>query len=386
MKILYHHRIASKDGQYVHIEELTHALDKLGHQIIMVGPQAIEKVTFGSEYGIVSLIKRYIPTVLYELLEFGYSLAAYRKLRKAVKQFRPDCLYERYSLYMPAGVWIKRRFRLPMLLEVNAPLFEERSRYGQIKLPWLARWTEKMSWQGADIVLPVTRVLANRIINKGVPESRLRVIPNAIDLEKFSSVPAAENSKKSLGLDGKIVLGFTGFMREWHQLERVIDIISNKRQANRYLLIVGDGPAREGIEQRAAKLGVSDRVTITGVVERNQIVPYVSAFDIALQPAVVEYASPLKLFEYLALGKPIVAPDSPNIKEILQHEHNAILFNAMDLNAFDEAVERVCNDSGLRERLGNAARLTISECDYTWEKNAQQVESLIAGLTKSTYR
>ena len=183
-----------------------------------------------------------------------------------------------------------------------------------------------------------------------------------------------------------MVLGFTGFMREWHQLERIVDILSNKKQANRHLLIVGDGPARRGVEQHAGNLGVSHRVTITGVVERDRIVQYVSAFDIALQPAVVEYASPLKLFEYLALGKPVVAPDTPNIKEILQHEHNAILFDPMEFNAFGKAVERVCSDSRLRERLSNAARVTISDSDYTWDQNARQVESLIARLTKSTDR
>ena len=76
----------------------------------------------------------------------------------------------------------------------------------------------------------------------------------------------------------------------------------------------------------------------------------------------------------------------PNIKEILQHEYNAILFDPMEFNAFGKAVERVCSDSGLRERLGKTARVTISDCDYTWEQNAKQVESLIAELTKFTYR
>jgi hypothetical protein len=120
VKILYHHRVASKDGQYVHIEELIRALRERGHEVILVAPPLADKQRFGSEGGIVPYLKQYIPGAIYELLEFFYSFVAYRKLAAAIRKYRPDCIYERYSLYMPAGIWAKRHFRLPLLLEVNA--------------------------------------------------------------------------------------------------------------------------------------------------------------------------------------------------------------------------------------------------------------------------
>ncbi len=192
MKILYHHRIASKDGQFVHIEELTHALKKRGHEIIMVGPAVVESDEFGGEGGIITWLKKRMPGFVYELMEFAYALVAYVKLRKAVREHRPDCLYERYNLYMPAGVWIKRKYKLPMLLEVNAPIFEERSKYHGIALPRLARWTEVFTWCGADKALPVTQVLAQRVVDAGVPRARIEVIHNGIDYGKFGSVPDTE--------------------------------------------------------------------------------------------------------------------------------------------------------------------------------------------------
>lgn len=380
MKILYHHRIASKDGQFVHIEELTEALMRRGHEIVMVGPAVVEKDKFGGEGGMVTWLKRHMPGFVYELMEFAYAWVAYRKLARAVREHRPDCLYERYNLYLPAGVWLKRRFKLPMLLEVNAPILEERSKYNGIALPRLARWTERFAWRGADRVLPVTEVLAGYVTAAGVPRERITVIHNGIDWRKFGTVPDRDAAKSAHGLAGKVVLGFTGFMREWHGLDRVVDLIAQHRDEPWHLLLVGDGPARAGIEQRARELKVQERVTITGVVARDRVADYVSAFDVALQPDVVDYASPLKLFEYLALARAIVAPDKPNIREVLTHERNALLFDAGDSTSFTSAIARLACDAGLRGRLGEAARMTIEQDGFTWDRNAERVEQLFGAL------
>lgn len=384
MKILYHHRIASKDGQYVHIEELTQALQRLGHELIIVGPVSFEERRFGAESGAIAMLKRFIPAFVYEGLELGYSLVAYRRLVKVVREHRPDCMYERCNLYMLAGIWIKRRYKLPLLLEVNAPLFDERSRYGGLALKSLARWSETYVWRGADHVLPVTQVLAKRLQLAGVASERITVIPNGIDPIKFGMTIDQAEAKRRLGLQGRFVLGFTGFVREWHGLERVVDIIASNQAFNRHLLIVGDGPARTAIEQRAATLDVSSQVTITGVIERNHVAGHVATFDVALQPEVVAYASPLKLFEYMALGRPIVAPDQENVREVLWDEHDALLFDPANASSFANAVERLCADATLRARLAENARRTIDERGYTWDNNARKVIALFEGLGVQT--
>jgi len=375
MKILYHHRIASKDGQFVHIEELTEALKRRGHEIIMVCPGIAEKDGFGSDGGFVSGLKRYVPGALYELMEFGYSFYAFLKLRKAVKKHRPDCLYERYNLYLLSGVWLKKAFGLPMLLEVNAPLFDERKKYDGIALPRLARWTERTTWRNASTVLPVTGVLARQVEQAGVDRDRILVIHNGINEQRFNDTGSADAMRKKLGLENRLVLGFTGFVREWHRLDRVVELLKPGQDGiRRHLLLVGDGPARKQIEERARELGVEDAVTITGVIEREDVSGYVACFDIALQPDVVEYASPLKLFEYLALGRAIVAPDTENLREILAHEYSALLFDPGRKDAFLEAVERLLDDEELRKRIGRGAKQTIDEKEFTWDANARKVE------------
>lgn len=381
MRILYHHRTRSKDGQYVHIEEMIHALRAQGHEVVIVAPPSAETEDFGSDAGAVALLKRYLPKWFYELMELGYSLVAYRRMAKAIREHKPDCIYERYNLFLPAGVWAARRYKLPLLLEVNAPILEERSRYDGLSLTRLARWSQAYAWRNADVVLPVTQVLGDIVESYGVDPKRIVVIPNGINGERFDAAPDVEAAKRALGLDGRLVLGFTGFVRDWHGLDKVLDLIVNDPpESRRHLLVVGDGPARAGLERQARELGIENRVTFTGIVGRDDVARHVAAFDIALQPAVVAYASPLKLFEYLALGKAIVGPAQPNIEEILRQDYNAVLFDPADPNGLATAVSRLCSDHPLRTRVAENAQRTISEMQLTWGANARKVVSLFGSL------
>lgn len=380
MKILYHHRIRSKDGQFVHIEELTEALRALGHEIVMVGPAAVAKEEFGADAGWVAVLKKHLPRFLYELMEFGYAFLDYRRLRRAAQHHKPDCLYERYNLYLPSGVWLRRKMNLPMLLEVNAPLYEERKKYDGIALDRLARWTERLTWRGADYVLPVTQVLGDYVRNAGVNEDKIVVIPNGINPRRFSGMADTQKAKAALGLPNCLVLGFVGFMREWHGLDQVIRLVAEESGERYHVLLVGDGPARSDLERLARLLDVADRVTITGLVERDRVADYIAAFDIALQPRVVVYASPLKLFEYLALGRAIVAPALSNIKEILTDGENALLYNPENATDFGNVIRRLCCDGELRARIAQGAARTIEARGLTWDNNAARVVDLFRRL------
>jgi glycosyltransferase involved in cell wall biosynthesis len=381
VRILYHHRTRSKDGQFVHIEEMIHALRTQGHEVIIAAPPSIENEEFGADAGAVALLKRWLPKWFYEIAELGYSLVAYRRLAKAIRAHRPDCIYERYNLFLPAGVWAARRHKLPLLLEVNAPILEERSRYDGLSLTRLARWSQAYAWRNADVVLPVTQVLGDIVASYGVDEKRIVVIPNGINGERFESAPDVEAAKRALGLEGRLVLGFTGFVRDWHGLDKVLTLIAADPPASlRHLLVVGDGPARAGLERQARELGIENRVTFTGIVGRDDVARHVAAFDIALQPAVVAYASPLKLFEYLALGKAIVGPAQPNIEEILRRDHNAVLFDPKDPDGLATAISRLCGDAVLRNKVAANARATIADQQLTWSANAHRVIELFRGL------
>ncbi len=368
MRILYSHRIQSRDGQSVHVEELIAALRAEGAEVLVVGPGFYEQSGFGGESRLVALARRLLPAALAELAELAYNLPAYRRLRRAARGFRPDVIYERYNLFYLAGAALARNEGIPFFLEVNAPLAEERARFGGLRLGGLARWAERHVWRAAERVFAVTGVLGEMIAQSGVASERLVITPNGIDLAAF-----AEPRDGAIGRE-TLVLGFTGFVREWHGLDAVITALAAPGTDPRLrLVIAGDGPARPRLERQAAALGVAARVRFTGLVGRAEIPALVADFDIALQPRVVAYASPLKIFEYMAAGRAIVAPDQPNIREILDHERSALLFDPNREGAMWAAIMRLAGDPDLRARLGAEARADIIRRDYTWAGNARRV-------------
>jgi glycosyltransferase involved in cell wall biosynthesis len=367
MRILYSHRIQSHDGQGVHVEELVRALREAGHEVRLVGPSFFAEAGFGGESTLIARLRRFLPGALGELAELAYNVPAYGRLKAAWREMQPDFVYERCNLYFLAGAWLARRHGAKLLLEVNSPLADERAKHGGLRLAPLARWLEHWTWRSATRVLPVTHVLADIVAAGGVAPARISVIPNGIDLQRFPPRgPAPE--------DGTITLGFVGFVRAWHGLDHVIDGMA-AGPAHTRLVVVGDGPAVPDLAAQADRLGLAARVTFTGLVQPHDVPAHVARFDIALQPSATPYASPLKLFDYMAACCAIVAPDQPNIREILAHEQTALLFPAGGMWA---ALDRLINDPELRLRLGAAARAELEARQYTWAGNAAKVVALAA--------
>lgn len=373
MKFLYSHRTRAADGQWVHIKALTDALAARGHEIVMAGPGAREKTLDAEE---ARGLRALLPAPVYECAEYGYSFPAYARLIKAARTAAPDVLYERCNLFFHAGVWAKKRLGLPMILEVNAPLAEERAAHEGLALKNFARRSETSLWRAADMVLPVSAVLAGRLRGAGVADERIGVIHNGVDAA-FLNPADPSPVRARYGLDGKLVLGFAGFVRDWHGLDRAIRFLARPERRDVRLFIVGDGPARAGLEALAAELGVAERVTFSGVVQRDAMPAHTAAFDIALQPAAVAYASPLKLFEYMAQGRAIAAPDQANIREMLTGGEDALLFAE---DGFEKALAALADDASLRARLGAAARETLIRRDFTWAGNARRVEAIAGRL------
>ena len=250
-----------------------------------------------------------------------------------------------------------------------------------MSLKRLAAWSESYVWRQADHVLPVTEILARRLRSVGVKPDRITVVPNGIDESRFQPPAEPGAVRNRLGIVDRCVLGFVGFARPWHGLDQVIRHLAEREQLDLHLLLVGDGPVRSDLERLAGELRVADRLTVTGIVERDNVAEYIHAFDIALQPAVVEYASPLKLFEYMACGKAIVAPASANIREILENGVHALLFEPADPASLTAALDRLCGDPALRQRLGQAAGDRIRERGLTWSANAERIVAIAARLS-----
>lgn len=393
MKILYHHRTASKDGQEVHIRELITALRDDGHDVLVVGPggdptRMREDDAMGGQRGGLGRLRALVPDALLPLANRAYTELFVARLRREVSRFRPDVIYERHALDNRVGMRIAREFALPLLLEVNAPLAREEFEQGRLSTlePSLSRELEVL--RAADAVLAVSRVLSDILVADGVAPERISVIHNGASRELLAA-PRDPSFRTRFAAGEELVLGFVGFPRPWHGLDRVIRALAEHRDgalARARFWLAGEGPAVEGLVALAAKLGVGERMRVVGVLARREIVPFLDSIDIALQPAATRYASPLKLFEYLARGVPVIAPRQPNVCEIVADERSALLFDPGEPSDFARRLVQLCTDSELRARVGAGGRARIDEAGYTWERNAKRVAALAAALEERTSR
>lgn len=381
LRILYHHRTAANDGMRVHIENIVWALRQRGHEVLVVGPTGIAAHGDRGERleAIADRLRRWLPSFFFEILELAYNIPAYWRLARAARAFRPDVLYERYNLYLLAGLALRWRWGLPMLLEINSPLAAERKAAGGLSLGYLARVCENALWRGCDVALPVTGVLAATV--RQVRDARpIHVIHNGAEPseDKGEAEIAAIRRRFGIGPDD-VVLGFAGFVRPWHGMDWAIDSLAGL-PGNVHLLIVGDGPAVPALSAQAVAGQVAERVHFTGQLPHSEIAAFMATFDVALQPAAVAYASPLKLFEYMALGRAIVAPDQPNIREVLADGDNALLFKVGNQASFISALQRLCESPALRRHVGAGARRTVELTPFTWTGNASRIETLMRDL------
>lgn len=367
--VVYHHRTQGADAQGIHVSEMCRAFEALGLRVVKVSPYAEEAVGRESRTGVVAGLVARMPRFAYELMEIGYNLVSIPRLWLATVRNRPRLIYERHSLFNVAGIVVSALTGRPLVLECNSPLARERREHGGLVFGRLGLFLENLCVRRATACFAVSGELKRLLEEQAGAFGRVNVLPNGVNLNEYPAPGRAKHSGQ------EVVLGFVGWFRAWHGLVEMLQALDRtgllKRQAR--LLLIGDGPARKAIEAEAASLGLSERVRITGAVGRDQVFALLREVDIALQPAATSYASPMKLLEYMASGKAIVALDQLNIRELVTDGQEALLFPPGDWAALGERIAILVNNPDLRATLGQAARTRIEREDRTWTGNARRV-------------
>ena len=189
MKILYHHRTMADGAEGIHIAEIVKALRALGHQVQVVALAGDPTRPAPARAAGVGGLRKLIPASAYELAELGYNVVGYGRMLAAIRTFKPDVIYDRYNSYSTAALHAARRARLPLLLEVNAPVAYERNVYEhlQLRFPRLARRYESRILGGADCIFVVSTPLRCHLVDKiGVDASKIVVLPNGVDPDVFA--------------------------------------------------------------------------------------------------------------------------------------------------------------------------------------------------------
>ena len=379
MKFIYHFRVRGTGPEGVHIAGISMGLRKLGHTVHFVSPTGVDPTHAidvesppKSSSKLLNFLADKMPQLTFELLELSYNLVALQKLNSAIVQLRPDAIYERYAFFSFAGVHMAKRAQIPIIIEVNEVSGLKRIR-GQCMTP-LAKRIENHIFSKADIILTVSDFLRDRVVERGGDPTKTFVIPNAVEREKFLNVVEDSSLKQKYGIEGKTVLGFVGLFSYWHRFDLLLEAFAMARRQfhDLVLLLVGDGPERGTIEKKAEKFGVKNFLIITGMVSHKNIPKYINLFDVAIIPHTNEFRSPIKLFEYMAIGKVVVAPDVEPIRRIVEDMSTGLLFRCGDMVSLQEVLLKALQSFQLRKRIGRQARELILE-RYTWENHARRI-------------
>lgn len=386
-RILYHHRIRAEDGQAVHVRELIHALRTLGHEVheCALVPKAVgdgggQRAQRGGGGGGPWQRLR-LPRAATEVLEIVYGRHGVRRLLAAATRVRPHFIYERHALHCRVGLLAARTLGVPLLLEVNSPHVEEMERLGLLRFARLARRTERAVLAGADRVLAVTEVLQERLIRRGARRESCVVIGNAAEPDRYGEAEREAGARlRARYPDGGFLMGFVGYMRDWHRLDLAVEAMARPALARVHLILMGEGPALPGVLARAREAGVAHRVHALGRVPPDVLPAHVCMLDAAIIPAINDYASPLKLFDSLAAGVVTIAPDQPNLRERITDGRDGVLFRPGSGDDLARRLVWLMEDPGRARALGQAGREKLVRNDWTWRGNARRVVEIFEAV------
>ena len=363
-------------GASSHIRGFVSALRELGHSVDILSPNGgIKPIDPPSVVSVISQEKD--PRLFRALRHLLYNGSIEASLKEYLYTKKPDLIYERYSPFSAAGGAVCQALGVPHFLEVNAPLAEQGKLYRKQALQEVSELMEEAAFAAAGTFVVLTDELKDWLVSKGISENRILMKPCAVDPNLFSS----EGDR--ISFNNKIVIGFVGSLKPWHDVELVARTFERLQSDPRiHLLVVGDGPMRDVIKELATKY--PGRVTMTGAIAQENIPPYLRAMDIALAPYPkldLFYFSPLKVYEYMAAGRATVATGIGQISSLIEHEQTGLLVPPQDEDRLVAAVQRLLDNPSLRKQIGARAAKQILK-QHTWAARAQNWIDDVAKIRK----
>jgi glycosyltransferase involved in cell wall biosynthesis len=320
-----------------------------------------------------------------EAATLSYNFRFISTARKFLAQKTARLLYQRHGKFMFAGALLSRLTGIPLVLEYNGSedwiaKYWDPARFSS----WL-RLCEKVSIKAASLIVVVSSTLKQQLMEVGVPAGRILVNPNAVDPEWFHPDCGGAKVRRDLGIaPNDIVVCFVGSFSYWHGvavLEQAVRSLLDKTERLSCpvkFLLVGDGPLAPNLRNALEPYTQNGPVTFTGAIPHKSVRTYLDAADILLSPHVPMpggipfFGSPTKLFEYMAMGKAIVASALDQIAEVLEHGRTALLVKPGEAGEVVAAIKRLAADEQLRIELGRNARQSAL-ARHTWRENAKRV-------------
>ncbi len=370
--------VNGRKGCSTHIRETVEALMELGHQVKLVCTNIEGDPNATKGMDVVKVDPFHSKKLGFDMRHILLDYRLRRKLEEIVRDWRPDAIYERYSLYSRAGTAIARRHHLPRLVEVNAFLTHEQK--GRIRWPRVARKVEVSIMRRAPHLIVVSEPLVEEMKQLGQPAEAITKMPMAVNIKMFNPGIDGTEISRQHELDGKFVIGYVGTLAGWHGIRLLYDMARELKNLNAppfvFLIVGGDTEKLEMHRRKSREAGLDDVLRFIGSVPHAEVPRHIRAMDAAIVPDTTYWATPAKLFEYQASGVPVLAPDYQSIRDVLVNGEEGFIFPAEDPKQMAGCALKMMRSPALLRLMAIACRARV-ERERSWRHNAEGIIALL---------
>jgi glycosyltransferase involved in cell wall biosynthesis len=319
------------------------------------------------------------PYFFWGAVMLSYNFVFARGVRRGLGLSRPRFLYQRHFAFSIAGALLSRRLKVPLILEYNGSEAWIADYWDPNPLRLWIRLCEEVTLKTAARIVVVSRVLRDDLVERGIAADRIRVNPNAVDTNFFYPGRGRDSGRAELGMQpADVLIGFVGSFSLWHGIDplqqAIARLLSTQLPCRMRFVLIGDGLLQGEMRAALAAYEKTREVIFTGPLQSEKVAEYLDASDILVSPHIPMpdggrfFGSPTKLFEYMAMGKAIVASRLGQLAEVLEHERTALLVTPGNPEELEQAILRLALNSAKREMLGAAARKAAVE-RHRWSRN-----------------
>jgi len=367
------------------VEELASALTKKNIDICVFAINKFAEGNISKSNPLRNQFKKKLSRYLHAVSAILSNLGNFKREFRIVTTEKPDIVLVRYNIFNFSMPIICRLKKIPCILEVNAPMAYERRRFspkGQWNFYIIAQIIEWLNLKLASRVFVVSNDLKRFYENIGIQSKKIQVIPNGANTKVFNFSITGSHIRQNFNIEDKIVLGFIGSFHFWHgmdNLKHIVQMLCSRYPQEICFLLVGNGPLKKNFEKDVKEQTLNKQVIFTDYIPHQDVAKYIAAMDIALAPYPEMdffYFSPLKIFEYMALGKVVVAPNIGQITEIIENGINGLTYAVDSQEEMIDTIEKAIDDEELRRKIGQQAFQTIKE-KYTWQHSVSRLTKIM---------
>lgn len=305
--------------------------------------------------------------------------------KEYLKDKKVSFIYQRYSLNNYCGLKLARHLNVALVLEYNGSEIWMHRHWGRpLKYERLSERIELLNLRAADMIVVVSQPMKDELVSRGIDAEKILVNPNGVDPDRYSPSVDGSPIRRQYHLNGKSVIGFIGTFGKWHGAEILVEAFGKllqsypEYQKQVALFMMGDGMTMPLVKRNIHQLGIEESCVLTGTIPQDEGPEHLAACDVLVAShkpnpdGTPFFGSPTKLFEYMAMGKGIVASDLNQIGEVLKHDQIAWLVKPGDVESLMRGLKILIDDRGRRERLGRAARNEVV-AKYTWREHTRRI-------------